>query len=177
MHNKEILLRKLKALAERGEAGERDIAAERLCAIMKKYGISEEALEDERRSLASFRYSNELERRLILQLAYAVTGKVPGQVINSETGRPRHRIGVECTTAEKIEISAKIDFYRPIIQAELEVFFEAFAMKHQLYPSEEKDELPKLEPDADRLKSARAAAAMATGMAEHDYYKQLPSAR
>ena len=177
MHNKEILLRKLKALAERGEAGERDIADERLHALMKKYGISEEALEDERRSLAPFRYSNELERRLILQLVYAVTGKVPGQVINLKTGRPQHRIGVECTNAEKIEISARIDFYRPIIQGEFEVFLEAFAMKHHLYPSESKDELPRLEVDADRLKRARAAAAMTIGMDEHDYHKQLPSAR
>lgn len=177
MSNKEALIKKLKALAERGEGGERDIAAERLRTLMKKYGISEEELEDERRSPASFQYSKEVERRLIVQLAYAVTGKVPGQVINPETGRLLHRIVVDCTAAEKIEISARIDFYRPIIQAELEVFFEAFAMKHKLYPSKEKDEFPHCEPDADRLKSARAAAAMATGMAEHDYYKQLPSAR
>ncbi|MBQ3317950.1 MAG: hypothetical protein IJG69_08445 [Spirochaetales bacterium] len=47
MTAKEELLMKLKALAERGESGERENAERMLASLMDKYGITEEQLDAE----------------------------------------------------------------------------------------------------------------------------------
>jgi len=78
MKEKEELLKKLKALAERGESGERENAAAQLEKLLKKYGISEEELERDAEKRCFFKYSQETERRLLMQIVYSVTGKVGG---------------------------------------------------------------------------------------------------
>lgn len=74
MSNKAELLKKIKALADRGVDGERESAQTLLARLMEQYGISETDLEEERRETAWFRYSQETERRLLNQIIYMVTG-------------------------------------------------------------------------------------------------------
>ena len=59
MTEKEAILKKLKALADRGEGGERENAAALLEKLMQKYGISEEELNREREQDYFFSYSQE----------------------------------------------------------------------------------------------------------------------
>ena len=75
MSNKAELLKKIKALADRGVDGERESAQTLLTRLMEQYGISETDLEEERRETAWFRYSQETERRLLNQIIYMVTGR------------------------------------------------------------------------------------------------------
>ena len=73
----EALLQKIKhiqALAERGERGEKDRARELLARLMEKYSLTEADLENERAETAWFTYHDELERRILQQIIYAVTG-------------------------------------------------------------------------------------------------------
>lgn len=52
MSNKAELLKKIKALADRGVDGERESAQTLLARLMEQYGISETDLEEERRETA-----------------------------------------------------------------------------------------------------------------------------
>lgn len=94
MSNKAELLKKIKALADRGVDGERESAQTLLARLMEQYGISETDLEEERRETAWFRYSQETERRLLNQIIYMVTGRSGFGCVGSYSGRKRKETGV-----------------------------------------------------------------------------------
>lgn len=102
MSNKAELLKKIKALADRGVDGERESAQTLLARLMEQYGISETDLEEERRETAWFRYSQETERRLLNQIIYMVTGRSGFGCVGSYSGRKRKETGVNCTAADKL---------------------------------------------------------------------------
>ena len=89
MSNKAELLKKIKALADRGVDGERESAQTLLARLMEQYGISETDLEEERRETAWFRYSQGTERRLLNQIIYMVTGRSGFGCVGSYSGRKR----------------------------------------------------------------------------------------
>ena len=138
MSNKAELLKKIKALADRGVDGERESAQTLLARLMEQYGISETDLEEERRETAWFRYSQETERRLLNQIIYMVTGRSGFGCVGSYSGRKRKETGVNCTAAERLEIEANYKFFKVAMEAELEIFYTAFSSKNHLFPSEDK---------------------------------------
>lgn len=138
MSNKAELLKKIKALADRGVDGERESAQTLLARLMEQYGISETDLEEERRETAWFRYSQETERRLLNQIIYMVTGRSGFGCVGSYSGRRRKETGVNCTAAERLEIEANYKFFKVAMEAELEIFYTAFSSKNHLFPSEDK---------------------------------------
>ena len=73
--NKKELLRKLRALAERGVGGERQNAQKKLDELIKKYNISDEELEDEVAELYHFKYRGKRESALLVQIMYKVCDK------------------------------------------------------------------------------------------------------
>ena len=93
-------IRRVQALAERGVAGEQESAAATLDRLMKQYGITEAELEEERREMEWFRYKTPIERKLLLQVIYSVTGRAAygcvGQQIRKDKRRKkRGALGVE----------------------------------------------------------------------------------
>lgn len=138
MSNKAELLKKIKALADRGIDGERESAQTLLARLMEQYGISETELEEERRETAWFPYSQETERRLLNQIIYMVTGAGGFGCVGTYSGRKRKKMGTECTAAERLEIEANYAFFRAAMEEELEIFYSAFACKNNLFPSEDK---------------------------------------
>ena len=77
MTERERLLEKLmkvKALADRGEGGERESAERTLAALMERYGITEADLEDNQVSTHWIRYKTVWEKKLLHQLAYMYLG-------------------------------------------------------------------------------------------------------
>ena len=122
-------IRRVQALAERGVAGEQESAAATLDRLMKQYGITEAELEEERREMEWFRYKTPIERKLLLQVIYSVTGRAAYGCVGKYTGRKRKKVGIECTAAERLEIDR---------------FYSAFLIKNGIFPPEgkERDELP-----------------------------------
>lgn len=55
-------------------AGEKESAERTLAALMKRYGITEEDLEDKKVTIHWIRYKTDWERRLLGQLAYMHLG-------------------------------------------------------------------------------------------------------
>lgn len=135
MANKEALLMKVKALAERGEGGEATAAAATLERLMKKYGITEADLDDEKREECQFRYSKPFEDRLLSQVIYMVMGDVP--IYYLKGSRAKVKI-LYCTKAEKLEIEAAFDFYRHHLEDGLNKYYSAFIQREGIFPDSTK---------------------------------------
>jgi len=170
MTERERLLEKLgkvKALADRGEGGEKESAERTLAALMKRYGVTEEELEDTRATIHWIRYKTDWERRLLGQLAYMHlgTGHSFG-CVGRYTKRPRKEVGIECTPAQYIEIEADFAFY------------SAFLRKNALFPPPELAAEP-TEAEKEEWKDverARKIHSMMGGLDRHTRHKALEAA-
>lgn len=176
MGQKEELLQKIKALAERGVDGEKESAQALLARLMKKYGVTEADLETERVQTEWFAYHDEFESRILRQVIYMVTGKLSFGCVGAYTNRKRKQRGVDCTAAERLEIEANYSFFLAHAKEELEIFLTAFASKNHLYPSPEKDTLRSSD-DRELTPEQKAryfkAGLMAEGMERHTLRKML----
>lgn len=178
MSNKAELLKKIKALADRGIDGERESAQTLLARLMEQYGISETELEEERRETAWFPYSQETERRLLNQIIYMVTGAGGFGCVGTYSGRKRKKMGTECTAAERLEIEANYAFFRAAMEEELEIFYSAFACKNNLFPSEDKAKPRDIEELSPEEKARyMKVGLMAEGMERHTLRKATPRAK
>lgn len=141
MYDKEKMsekLKGLKALAERGVAGEKESAQKMLDKLMEKYGITERDICAKEMEIAWFRYHDDLEFRLLNQIIYMVFGDC--DVYNKlGTSKRKHKVlGTYCTAAERLEIELNFEFYKRAMQEELKLFYSAFMYKNGLFPSDEK---------------------------------------
>lgn len=176
MTERERILEKIKrvrALAERGVDGEKDSAAALLDRLMKQYGISEAEIAEERREIAWFRYKTPLERKLLNQVIYTVTGRIPYGCVGRYTGRTRKQIGIECTAAERLEIEISFEFYNAALQQELERFYIAFLQKNRIFPDNPIDDAREIGEMS--LEEAQRISMMMAGMDEHTRRKMLES--
>ena len=136
MNKKVELLKKLKALADRGVDGEKVAAEKMLDKLMKKYDVTDEELSADEVSTMVFKYSGAEQKKLLLQIIYKVTNKTDifYDYINRDSGGvSRTRLGADVTKAQKIEIEFLFDFYVRQYEKECEVFLEAFIQKNQLF--------------------------------------------
>lgn len=136
------LLKKLQALAERGERGERTAARRQLERLMEKYGVQEADISDEALTTHWYRYSNPLEKRLLMQVFYKVAPKrnTYKRVCGEGT---RTKAGIKCTAAEALQIDVEYDFYKTLWAKEVDFFLRAFIQKHQIFdmsPGHETDD-------------------------------------
>lgn len=102
MNRKEELLekiKKIKALADRGVGGEKTTAQATLERLMQEHGITEADLEVERVETVFFPYHDELERRILIQIIFSVTGKPAFGCVGAASGRKRKKYGTDCTAA------------------------------------------------------------------------------
>jgi hypothetical protein len=127
-------INKVRNLALKGVGGEQENARDMVEKMMSEYGISEAELDLETEQIFTwFRYQTQypLSKRLLGQVIFSVVGD---RVLFKEDRKTK--LGMDCTKAEAIEIRAKYHFYKTIIADEIQVFFLAFANKHDLFPPE-----------------------------------------
>lgn len=135
MTNREDLLRKLKALSERGEGGEAINAADKLQQLLKQYGMDESDLECESREKRIIKYgTGQFDKRLLDQVVYMVMGDVPVYCQLIRGKKVPSVLVVECTMAEQIEIQAAYDFYAHHLNAGLAKYCEAFIQREGIFP-------------------------------------------
>ena len=128
----EAKLLKIKALAERGEGGERESAVKLYEKLLRKYDIDEASLQRDNLNKHWFTYENDIEENLLVQIFYMVTGDTEYFRRNSKTRGSQ--CGCICTNFEKTEIGFYFEFYRDALHAELEAFLMAFKLKNHLFP-------------------------------------------
>lgn len=126
-------LKRLKALIDRpGTEGEREAAQALYDSLLEKYQIEEKQVAPEIKK-RWFRFKTKLERKLLIQIFYAVTGDA---TFWEKVDHRRHDLGVDCTEAEKIEIEFLYNFYREALNKDLETFISAFISANDIYPDE-----------------------------------------
>ena len=126
-------IRKVQALANRGADGEKQSAAALLDRLMTQYGIDEAEIAEERLEKCFFRYKTPYERKLLVQVIYTVTGKIPFKCVGSYSGRARKQVGIDCTAAERLENEFSYEFYK----AALEDIFPPASKKAEEIPAAE----------------------------------------
>lgn len=124
-------LRKLQALAERGEGGEKENARRMLDKMLARHGLTIHDLTDERREIRWFPAANNYDRRLAAQIMAKVCNTDhPG--IYTSKGRPK-KIGVEVTPAEAVEFEIHYDVLRKAIADHFDDAFSAFVQANRLF--------------------------------------------
>jgi len=168
-NNKEVLLRKIKALSERGEGGEAINASAKLKQLMRKYGISEDDLDSETKEYRDFKYCGHFENKLLQQIIYMVTGNVDFYRRKSEQGRTVPNVTVAyCTQAEQIEIQASFEFYKYHLNIGMEKYYSVFIQKENLFPEE-----AKADPSVPNMNVDEESRRLYQAIDKHDMHPQL----
>lgn len=136
MEDKEKILeklRKIKALAERGIGGEKEGALKLYNDLLAKYELTSDMVELEEVIRYWIRYDDEIDKKLITQLFYKVTGD-PAYFI--KTDKRRRLLGFNCTKFELNEFTFYYRFYKEHLKSELSIFMGAFFSKNELFPDD-----------------------------------------
>ncbi|MNM61333.1 hypothetical protein D3C81_726330 [compost metagenome] len=131
-------LRKLQALAERGEGGEKANAARMLGKLLARHGLTVNDLADERREVRWFPASTTFEKRLACQILAKVCNTNDPPAYSSKSRR--RQIGVEVTPSEAIEFELHYDTLRKAMEEHFKDAFSAFVQANRLFSSLPSDE-------------------------------------
>ena len=129
---KKELLKKVYALAERGERGEKEAARYMLEKLLEKYDIDEVELADEERQIHWFTCKDDQERTLFYQVCYKVGKDLRGYRKTRGQGKNSQK-GVECTKAEALQIEIEYEFYKALWREERDFMLRAFIQKHHIF--------------------------------------------
>ena len=169
--DKAALLKKIRALAERGVGGEADNAEEILRRLMEKYGVSEDELDEVERRRHDFEYHGKEQETLLRQVVYKVTGGYAYNLVYRASGRRvKTRLGADCTAAEKVEIEFLFDFYTRLWERERAAFLSAFIQKHRIFAI--RDDIEPKEVSREELLKMQA---LMLGMSDESPVRALPA--
>ncbi len=169
--DKAALLKKIRALAERGVGGEADNAEEILRRLMEKYGVSEDELDEEERRRHDFEYHGKEQEKLLRQVVYKVTGGYAYNLVYRASGRKvKTRLGADCAAAEKVEIEFLFDFYTRLWERERDAFLSAFIQKHRIFTI--RDDIEPQEVSREELLKMQA---LMLGMSDESPVRALPA--
>lgn len=131
--DKAELLKKVKVLSEKGNAGEKENAQKMLEKLMKKYNISDLELDEEKIIKYDIKWANKTEEKLKAQIFYSVVGDINDDKKFCSYYRAKNGC-VYCTASEYLEFEAKCEFYIYHLKIELDRYFRAFIQKNDLFP-------------------------------------------
>ena len=168
-------LRKLQALAERGEGGEKANAQRMLEKLLARHGLSLDDLADERREIRWFAAVNKFDRRLAAQIM-AKIGNTDDPGVYTNKRRPK-QIGVETTPAEAVEFELHYDTLRKALAEHFNDAFSAFVQANRLFSSLPNDDLPEELSERDLRVMAMAGAVPVTPINPRlEHTKEVPHA-
>lgn len=167
------LAKKLNALAERGEGGEKANAQDRLKFIMEKYGVTFEMLEENKKSRFEFKATKE-NFKFYNQVISSVCGNIDTFYYRNEINKVNRTIIAEVTELEYIEIIEKFQFYWKKYQEDPALFYSAFVQKNHLYAkTTDKDEDSEEEVTKEEIMRIMKLRKMMQGIDHHTYLKTL----
>ena len=165
------LLKKLKALAERGVGGEKINAEMLLSKLMQKHNISENDIADDIQYRVPLIFKSEIEKRLGLQILCKVCNT---STIVTETRKySKGKFFVLLTASERLQYEFEFDFYSRAFRDDLDALFLAFVHKNNIFSQVEiaragSEEAPRNVDD-----STRKAFQMMGALDRHELRKQL----
>lgn len=168
-------LKKLLALAERGERGEADNARRLLEAELRRHGLTLEDICSDSKRARMFKYNSNEERGLLIQVLVNYLGSKSDAFSESTYNKRKRQVYIDLTDMEYIDISNMYDFYKTQFKKErkrlLHDMILAFVQKHSLY-----DSTPSERPDDDReidWDELKRILALSSTMEDVTFRKQL----
>ena len=126
------LLKKLKALSERGVGGEKDNAAAKLQLLLKKYNLTIDQLEQEEKGIYTFKILAGT-KKLFIQIVFCVCGKGPEIYKFAKERGQKRRMQVDgITQMQFVQICEMYEFYKKKYEEDLITFYKAFVHKNEL---------------------------------------------
>lgn len=93
----------MQALAERGVGGEKETAQKKLEQLMKKYGVEDSDLSEDKEEDHEFKYHNEFEKKILRQLFYKIVPDYRSHTYYYTRGIGSKSIyGIRCTKAQAL---------------------------------------------------------------------------
>lgn len=167
-------LKKIKALAEHGVDGEKEGALELYQRLLAKYELTDEDVEEVQISRRWFRYTDELDKKLLTQIFYKVTGS---PTFYEKLDKRRRMVSTDCTDFEFDQIVFYYQFYKEHMKSELSKFIAAFLSVNNLFPDETTrcyEESKDIEDTHERsLEEITKIGLMASGMEKKTPYNQI----
>ncbi len=179
MNPEEILslAKKLRALAEQGEGGEKDNAVDMLTKYCAKHNISLSDLESDIKKQREFSIPDEIfAKKLFRQIAGHVVENVDILVYKRKSDdkiKGKKSFFVNLTDAEFIEIDTKFNFYLAKFNEDVILFYRAFIHKNKLYVKSSDDSNDEKELTPQELEEINKIRNMMMGMESHKFLKQL----
>lgn len=169
------LAKKLKALADKGAAGERYNAQKKLDEIMARYGIIPEDIEEQVRELVWFKIKRG-QKQLFAQVVFSIVSRE--RDILASRDKP-YEFAVDVTKGERVEITAKFEFfwmawskYLNAWKKEKGKLYAAFIHKNRIFnESDPKKNWDEMSPEEQR--KAMEIAMMSQAIERSVFNKQL----
>lgn len=179
-------LLKVKALAEKGEGGERAAAERLLNSLMRQHNISLEDLDSDAKGYHLAYIGDELiDYKLFAQIAHkfhrgpdklkiadlrkAPTGHKKVWA-NAGLGPKNSNVGLYCTKAEFVEVLSTFEVYREDLHRQEDTFYYAYLDKNNLLIDSDGNQ-PEL--TMEEIKKLEAASLMSMGIERKTVYKQI----
>lgn len=168
-------LKKLLALAERGERGEADNARRLLKAELQRHRLTLEDICADSKRTRMFKYNSNEERTLLIQVLVNYLGSKSEAFGESTYDKCRKQVYVNLSDMEYIDISNMYDFFKSQFRKErkrlLQDMIKAFVQKHRIF-----DSTPQERPDDDRgidWEELKRIFALSSAMEDVTFRKQL----
>ena len=168
-------LLKMKALAERGEGGERDTAERMIADIAARYGLSLEFLDEVAERTFYINFSTGWQRDLFHQIMGLMRIERYGDRNVDKLdlfhirGESKLKCHVVCTEEEWLELCAKYAVLKRDYKRQKDAFYYAFLLANDLLmPYDPKDKPTKAD-----IEKAHIANSLAGGIEKSELHKQL----
>ncbi len=142
MENKLKIIKKLKALADRGIGGEKENAELLLKKYMKKYNISEKEINKDEEKEVYLNFKNEIELKLASQILYAFFNDSP--IYKRKEKGKRTKYYTTLTTSQEIEFRHIYSVYLESFKKQELIFYRAFISKNNIFPKEANTDINKV---------------------------------
>lgn len=166
---KKEIIQKLKALSDRGVAGEKENATKLLEKLMKKYGITEDEIKCEETKVVDIELRTNAEKRICSQVLYAYFDDAPlyrrfGTKISFWT---------KLTKAQELEFKYILSVYFDSFYKEENIFISAFIQKNKIFPKVSKTDDDNIPPTAEEIAKSIKVRSMMTGIEKAQIRKAL----
>ena len=158
------LAKKIKALADRGEGGEKFNAELKLKSLMDQYGITMDELVDDPVCHHEIKIHHK-QTHLFHQIVAMVMGR--DFRLYTLRNRPTNYV-FDCTKSKFLELKMMFDFYWQKWVDDLKLFYAAFVHKNQLFPVD--PVVSESQPNFDELLKLQR---MMNSMDKHEYQKRI----
>lgn len=168
-------LRKIKALAENGVGGEVVAAQEALDRLLKEHGLTLEDISDEQSRYYEFKYSNEREMALMMQVLVRLFGSKSHVFRTGRFVKKSKVVLLDMTKLEYIDFKNMWDYYRrewkKYLEKGLKEMLSAYVLKFDLYDiTPNPEDKPSERPDFSTIMRIRM---MSEGIDADPYTKMI----